>query len=119
MVRVVRTNSIGAWAFLIGVVLAIILGLFSAKLAGIQGIVLLILLIVWLLVGLFNVSGGESSKFLLAGIVLVIVSSMGQDAMPGGIIGGYLASVLNALLVLFIPATIVVALKSVFAIARD
>lgn len=120
MAKGLKGKSLGAWIFLIGVVLAIILGLFSANLsAGMQGIVVAILIIVGLVIGFMNITGGETQKFLLSGVILVIVSAMGEGAIPSGVIGGYLTAILNALLVLFVPATIVVALKSIFVVAKD
>ncbi len=120
MAKGLKGKSLGAWIFLIGVIIAIVLGLFSAKLsAGTQGIVLAILIIVGLVIGFMNVSGGETQRFLLASVILVIVSAMGEGAIPSGMIGGYVVAILNALLVLFVPATIVVALKSLFVIAKN
>jgi uncharacterized membrane protein len=115
-------NKVGAWAFLVGLVLAIIMGIFGAN-----QLVLALLVIIGIVVGILNVTVKETSKFLLAGAVLVIVSSMGQIALSAfravavGTfdIGGILANILNALLILFVPTTIIVALKSVFEIARD
>ena len=120
MAKGLKGKSLGAWIFLIGVVLAIILGLFSANLSSsIQGIVLAILIIIGLVIGFMNVSGGETQKFLVSSVILVIVSAMGGNAIPSGMIGGYITAILNSLLILFVPATIIVALKSIFAIARS
>ncbi len=112
-----KGKSLGAWAFLIGVILAIVLGLFPS-----QTWILTVLVVVGILVGLLNVTGTESRGFLLASLALVIVSAMGGSAISalGGIpLGEYLGFILNNLLILFVPATIIVALKSVFDIAKD
>jgi len=123
-----KENWLGAWAFLIGVVLAIIIGLsttllpiptlikYSAQIYG-------ILVILGLIVGSLNVTTGKDSQtFLIAGAVLVIVSRFGMDSVTGSLIGigigDAVSSVFGALLVLFVPATIVVALKMVFSIAK-
>lgn len=120
MAKGLKGKSLGAWIFLIAVILAIVLGLFSAKLsAGMQGIVLAILILAGLIVGFMNISNGETQKFLLASVILVIVSAMGEGAIPSGMIGGFVTAILNALLVLFVPATIVVALKSIWAVAKN
>jgi len=107
-----KGNLIGAWAFLIGVILAIILGLLGTT----EGFVLAILVVLGILVGLLNVGDEDVNPFLLAGAVLVIVSYMGADAL--GVIAP-LGEVLNALLIMFVPATIIVALKAVFSIAKS
>ena len=49
---------------------------------------------------------------------LVIVSYMGRSSLAlVGSVGIFIVNILDALLTLFIPATIIVALKTVFSIA--
>ena len=115
MVKKSRKNLIGAWAFLIGVILAIVLGLFSTYLGTNSTYILWILVVLGIIVGLLNITGKESSKFLLASLALVIVSYMGQGVL--GIIP-QIGSILSALLVLFVPATIIVALRNLFDLAK-
>jgi hypothetical protein len=122
-----RENSIGALAFLAGVILAAIVGLFTvivpvpfvtAYNAQIYGILVLL----GILVGSMNVTGKDSQTFLLAGTALVIVSKFGMDSVYGSLLGIGLVdtvrTIFGALLVLFVPATIVVALKTVFSISN-
>ena len=117
-----KENLIGAWAFLIGVILAVVIGLFKAQLGAVaESTILALLVILGLVVGLLNVGDKDVNTFLLAGVALVIVSYMGSSAL--GIVSqigalSYLGEILNALLVLFVPATIIVALKTVFSIAN-
>ena len=120
-------NSLGAWAFLIGVVLAVIIGL-STTLLPIPALthysrqIYATLVFLGIIVGFMNVTGRDSQTFLIAGTVLVIVSRFGMDGVTGSLIGiglrDAISSVFSALLVLFAPATIIVALKTVFSIAR-
>ena len=105
-------NIIGSWAFLIGLILAVLVGLFSDLSA--QG-TLYTLVILGLIVGLLNVADEEAGPFLLSGAVLIIASSMGSNVL--GTIP-VLKSVLNALLALFVPAIVIVAIRNVFAHAR-
>jgi len=128
-VKMIRSkeNSLGAWAFLLGVILAVVIGL-SASLIPIPVLnkyntaIYAILLILGLIVGFMNITGKDSEKFMLAAAVLVIVSKFGMDNVSGTLIGigvgDVITSVFGALLVLFVPATIVVALKTVFSIAK-
>ncbi len=122
-----RENTIGAWTFLIGVVLAILIGLatslipipalvkYSAQIYG-------ILVILGLIVGFLNVTGKDSQTFMIAGAVLVVVSRFGMESVTGSLIGigigDAVSSTFGALLALFVPATIIVALKVVFSIAK-
>jgi len=122
-----QENSIGAWAFLIGVVLALIIGL-SATIFSIPTVVkystqiYAILVILGLIIGFAGVSGRDAQSFLWAGAVLVIVSRFGIDGVRGSVIGigvgDAVSSVFAAFLAMFVPATIIVALKTVFSIAK-
>src|SRR3989344_9444415 len=105
-------NLIGSWAFLIGVVLAVVLGISGSLSSNI----LLILLIVGLIVGLLNVADEEVMPFLMSGAVLIIASSLGAGELSAA--PSYVNSVLQALLAIFVQATIIVAIKNVFSIAR-
>ena len=105
-------NKLGAWAFLIGVVLAVILG----ALGEVSGTVLTILVVIGLIVGLLNVKDEETTPFLFAGVSMVIVSALGENVL--GTIS-WAASILSALNAIFVPATIIVALKAVFGLARN
>jgi len=115
---------VGAWAFLIGVLVALVVGVIGDSLPSeLQIWVLGLLVLAGILVGLLNVNAKETSGFLLAALALVIVSFMGGNVIDSfgsvSIIGPMLKNILLYLLVLFVPTTIIVALKSVFEIARD
>ena len=106
-------SVLGAWAFLIGVILAIILG---AGLATTTSLMLTTLVIIGIIIGLLNVSGEEAHAFLMSGVVLIIVSSLGQSVL-GSI--SILDGILSSLMAIFVPATIVVAIRNVFSIAKN
>lgn len=106
-----RDNLIGSWAFLLGVVLALI---FSIA-VPITQTVMWILVVIGLVVGFLNVADKEVGPFLMSGAVLIIVSALGQGVLYTS---PMLVRILDALLLIFVPATIIVAIKNVFAIAR-
>ena len=117
MVKKSKANLVGSWAFLIGFVAAVTLGIFNAQVVDpTQTIVLWSLIIIGIILGLINISSKENSKFLIAGLTLVIVSYMGRGILN---IIPVVGAILSALLVLFVPATIITALKSVFDMAKD
>jgi len=127
MVIRAKENSVGAWAFLMGVILAIIVGLSTsllpiASLSQYSSQIYGILMILGLLIGFVSIPGRDSQTFLWAGAVLVIISRFGMDSIQGSFIGigigDAVSSVFAALLALFVPATIIVALKTVFSIAK-
>lgn len=122
-----RENSVGAWAFLIGVVLAVIIGLSTTVLSiptliQYSAQIYAILVILGLIVGFVSIPGKDSQTFLVAGTILVIVSKFGMESVTGSLIGigigDAVSSIFAALLALFVPATIIVALKRVFSIAK-
>jgi len=117
-----RENLVGAYAFLIGVVLAVIFGMFNDSLEQAGGLFYSALVVIGLIVGFMNVGDKDSSTFLLASLSLVIVGALGLEPLKYIALNNYvvqsLANVLSSLLLLFVPATIVVALKTVFAMAK-
>ena len=104
-------NMIGSWAFLVGVVLAVIFGLIG----NLGQSLIYVLVILGVIIGLLNIADEEVSPFLMAGTVLVIVSTLGQSVVSSV---RYFDTILQALTILFVPATIIVALKHVFTLAR-
>lgn len=112
-----RESLLGSWAFLVGIIVAVIVGIFGLLEQGYmyREVFATILAVAGLLVGLLNVKGVEVQPFLMAGAVLIISAYAGQDVlafMP------WLRDVLNAILIMFVPATIVVAIRHVFVLAE-
>ncbi len=103
-------STVGSWAFLLGVILAVILA-FVGSLASLAWLLVLL----GIIIGLFNISAKETQRFLFAGTVLVIVGAFAGSTLSSIM---YLTGIFSNLVALFAPATIVVALKSVFEIAR-
>ena len=104
---------VGSWGFLVGFVLAVLLGL--GYTGAYRGTVVWLVVLLGVVVGLLNVTHDEASAFLTSGTVLVLVSYLGasmlQDVSP-------LGEVLQGVLTLFVPATLIVALRSVWTLAR-
>lgn len=104
-------NRLGSWAFLIGLILAVLFALFGT----LSYTVVVILVLIGLLVGLFNISDDETTPFLMSGVILIIASSLGGRAVS---VIGVFDRIFNALLLIFTPATVIVAVKNVFGLAR-
>ncbi|MBU2562066.1 MAG: hypothetical protein KKF68_00180 [Nanoarchaeota archaeon] len=124
-----KENSLGAWAFLIGVILAVVIGISTSSFLSISKItqyspqIYAILVILGIFVGFsINVTGKDSQAFLITSAILVIVSKFGMESVTGSLIGigvgDTVSSTFAALLALFVPATIIVALKTVFSMAK-
>jgi|SRR3989344_7202848 len=112
MVKKKNMDVLGKWAFLSGVVLAVVLGIFGQ----VTGTWAMILVGIGIVVGLLNIADKEVMPFLMSGAVLILASALGGNVMydlP------YAGSILDALLAIFVPATIIVAVKNVFSLAKN
>lgn len=123
-----KENSLGAKAFLAGVILAVIIGLSTSfiplfALTQYSSFIYLILVILGVVVGAsIHTTGRDSQAFLIAGAVIVLVSKFGMESVISSLIGigagDIVSSTFAALLALFVPATIIVAIKTVFGLSR-
>lgn len=109
-------RRIGAWAFILGVVVAVIVPIF----AELGSMLTSFLIVFGLVIGLTNISVKETQPFLLAALALVIVSWTGVTTVAQvEQIGPVLGRIFSGILLLVVPATIIVALRSIYALARD
>ncbi len=102
---------IGKWAFIIGLVIAVLTGLFFQPAWAIW-----VLAILGVIVGLLNVTGEDTRSFLLAAIALTL-SATALNTIPG--VGTAFSYVLPMVVAFVAGATIVVALKELFVTARS
>ncbi|KPK78500.1 MAG: hypothetical protein AMS25_15035 [Gemmatimonas sp. SM23_52] len=104
-------EKIGKYAFIVGLVIAVLAGL------GLdQSWVAWILALLGLIVGFLNVGEKETHGFLLAAIGLML-SATAIQAIP--FVGGVLTRVVVYLVVFIAPAVLIVALKSLLVTAKD
>ena len=103
----------GHYAFIAGVVLAVLIALIP-QLRG--DIAVWILVILGVIVGLLNVTAKETVSFLVAALALIIASS--ASALTLATIWTGLTSILGNVIIFVSPAAIVVALKTVYALAE-
>ncbi len=114
--------KIGTIAFIIGVILAMILGVVSNELVPVAVAILTgIIILLGVVVGFLNVTKEETKEFLITAAILVLVCSLGGSQVVGRIpyFGAQLAGALSYILIFVTPAVIVVALKRVFDLAYD
>ena len=109
-------QAVGSWSFLLGVVVAILAG---ALMPESSATVTSFLVFLGTIVGLLNVTTRETNSFLMASVSLVLVAALGGSVVSGVVsVGPYLGAILDSILVFVVPATIVVALKSIFSLAE-
>jgi len=108
-------EKIGYYAFMIGVVLALIVGIF-ADMLGTMGIDVsllpLVLVVLGLIVGILNIGDKEINNFLIAVIAIAVVGSADLSTIP--MFGIYLQSIVSYLAIFVAPAALVVALKAIY-----
>ena len=118
-------KSMGSYAFIVGVIIAIVLGILSGKLGDQTAAILSsILILMGIVVGFMNVTDKEAKEYLLTVAVLIVAVGLGGQAsnlanIQMWDIGLYLNGVFSQLLAFIVPATIVVALKQVHQLAQD
>ena len=106
-------EKLGGWAFILGVVIAIIAGLASGALDAVSaGYVTLVLVVLGLIVGFLNIGDKEVNDFLIAAIAVVLLGTANLAVIP--MIGLYLASMVLNVAAFVAPAALVVALKAVY-----
>lgn len=113
-------KKMGEWAFIIGLLIAIVVGLFSSNLgSNVQGWLVLLLVVLGLIVGLLNVTATESTPFLIAAAALLITGTAGGSLSIIPTVGIYLQGVVESIAVFVTPAAIVVAIRAIYSLAKD
>ena len=117
-------KKIGSYSFIIGVIIAVLLGLAIPMLEGATPWLISLMIILGLIVGFLNVSGKQTKEFLIIAVALVIVAFAGGSSSLGTLgdvlyIGIYLQGIFDALMAFVVPTTIVVALKDMWALAQS
>lgn len=108
--QTVQWHKIGHWIFLIGILAAIVTGFVAVPYLA------YILIVAGLIVGLLNITAGEVHEFLTASIALLLVGAAGLGAVT--LVGATVETILKNLVVFVGPAALVVALKSVWTLAK-
>lgn len=103
-------ERVGKYAFIVGILVALIAGVFVVPWAPAA------LAVLGVVVGLLNISAEDTRGFLLAAIGLMM-SATALDVMPA--VGEALAPFIRNLVVFIGAAVFVVAIKTLLEVARD
>jgi hypothetical protein len=103
-------DRIGKWAFIIGLVIAVIAGLFFQP-----GWAIWVLAVLGVIVGFLNIAAEETRGFLLASIALTL-SATALNTLP--VVGTALSLVLPFVVAFVAGGMIVVAMKELFQTAQ-
>ncbi len=114
-------NRLITYAFTVGIVIALILGLISAFLpAGVAATLTSLLILAGIVVGFFNITPAETRDYVLFVTALVVVTSLSTGVLGDvDIIGPLLQSVLGMIMAFIVPSVIIVAIKAVLNLAKN
>jgi hypothetical protein len=103
---------IGKWAFIIGLVIAVVVGFIEVPYSA------LILLVLGLIVGFLNIAAKETTQYLVAAIALMTgaVALKVADVLPG-VVGTAVDSILTAFVSFVAAAALVVAVKGIIELS--
>ncbi len=120
------SKKYGEYAFLAGLALAVVLGVFASFLPlESKPILFGVLGVLGLVVGFLNITEKEMTAFLVAAVALLLIPSALQPivgllvAVPGGVVlATALLSFLSALAAFIAPAAFVNAIKAIYTLAK-
>ena len=112
-----KSKGLGKWAFLIGIVIAVLASFLTAGATYIP----FALLVLGLIVGFLNIADKDSTKFLIALIALMMLGIGSINALSvlnWGSVQVYLEGILGNFITFVGAAGLVVALKTVVEISK-
>ncbi len=117
----VNQQKLGSWAFLVGIIIAIVVGAAAVAAVEIPGVEYapLVTVVLGLIVGFVNIADKEVQDFLIAGIALIAVGIPGAALSTIPYLGEYLVSILEAISMFAAPAVLVVALKAFYNLSKE
>ena len=104
-----RTESLGSWAFIVGLVIALIAGFVTSGNATVTWV----LAVLGLIVGLINVTHSETQLYLVAAIAFLV------SASSLTLILSSLENILTNVIVFVAPSAAIVAVRALYDIARS
>src|SRR3989338_3737765 len=107
--------KVGAWSFLIGALIAVILGAIAST-AGTAWVIGL-LLILGIVVGLLNINDKEIVPFLVACVAFLVAAPVFGGAVANLGAFAWLSRILWHLGVFVVPAAVIASVKAILALA--
>lgn len=108
--NLIQNIQIGHWAFLAGIILAILAGFVAVPFLPI------VLFILGLIVGFLNIKEKESSRFLISVIALLLIGIAGLEF---GKLAPVITPILNSFIAFVSAAGLVVAIKQILAAGQS
>ena len=119
IVNNMKTETLGEWAFLACVVIAVLAGLAvtyaSGAVTGQTDNINVLLVALGVVVGLTTITEKETTPFLVSAIALIVAGTVGFSAIPP--FGDLIAAIISFIGVFVAPAAVIAAVKAVYALA--
>jgi len=128
-------EEIARWAFIAFVALAIVMGLaigymaydadlhwYDPDVADYNGWVTLIMLILGIIIGITSITTKEVTPFLIATIALIVATAANVWSPLSNVhelLYYWATAILNYIVAFAAPAAVIIAIKSVFAMAKE
>jgi hypothetical protein len=118
-----KFELIGKIAFLVGVIFAIVGGIWGGKAAPTNDTVVLVLIIAGILIGLLNITAKEAPVVLVAVIALLVLAIWGASPAYQPIehlstgLAENVVGIVDSFGILMAPAAIIISIKAVIAAA--
>ena len=106
-------SMIGFWAFIVGLIIAVVAGIIMPQ----NGVIIIVLIILGIIIGFLNITAKEIMLFLVATIALVVVGNVFAPLTVLDI-GKVLGSILSYVATLMAPAAIIAAVKALWALGK-
>jgi hypothetical protein len=106
-------GQVGFWAFIVGLVVALIAGIVAPA----NSVVAIILLVLGVIVGFLNITAKEITLFLVAAIALILVGNA-FAVITIGDIGKFIGQILAYIATFVAPAAIIAAIKALWAVGK-
>ena len=117
-------NEIGKWAFIIGALLAVLMGILESvgQALGTNLWLILLLLVAGLVIGFVNISAKEVQGFLVASVAVLLAAGAANLVAANTLfspLGDILANIAKDVVLVVAPAALIVALRAVYGFAAE
>lgn len=110
-----KEATVGKWAFILGIILAVLVGFVAVPYTA------LILMVLGLIVGFLNVEGNEAEKYLIAAVALLVIGIGGVQAMAtlGITVYDWVQSIMSNFIAFVGASALVVSIKTIVKLGQD
>jgi hypothetical protein len=122
------SQKIGSYAFLLGIIIAIVFGLIAVFASdtlgpGGAGIVTIILVVLGLIVGFLNIHDKHVTDFLIAAIAIAMIGGTAGGLVSLDLViaplGSVLVQIVQGIVALVVAAALVIGLKQIMTLAKE